>query len=495
MRTTDEGKQKREQKLNASKRIEMLLDKGSFREIGAEILGYKCVSGGVDRPTPYDGVITGFGRIAGRDVIVFAQDFSVRGGTIGCNHGKKIARIIQMAIQTGRPVVGIYDSCGARIDEGVNALAGCGDLMRMNVLASGRIPQISVVVGNCAGAAAYSPALCDFIFMVDDLSCMFVTGKDVVKSVTGEECTTQELGGSDIHNKVSGVSHFRHKDEKECLLAVRRLLELLPSHYGEAVKPMQAYFPNRNAKFDVIPANPRRTYDVRLIIGSIADNNSYLSVMSDYACSIETGFARLCGRTVGFVANQPLCRSGCLDCDSSDKAARFIRFCDCYDIPIITLVDTPGFLPGVSQEHSGIIRHGAKLLYAYAEATTSKITIILRKAYGGAYIAMCSRHIADGIVYALPDAEIGVMGAQSAVAILHKKALSTMTEDTRAAFVKEKIDECQRILNCRFAAQEGYVDAIIQPEEIRERIYMHLHMLAAGGEKAALQKKHGNIPL
>lgn len=484
-------------KYHAIERIRLLLDRDSFHELGAEVSNYLYYE--KEEPLPYDGVITGYGTIGGRTVYVFSQDFTVRAGTIGRRHGEKIAKTIERAMLAQAPVVGIYDSGGARIDEGINALAGCGALLHNNSLASGYIPQISVVVGPCAGAASYSPALSDFIFMVKPIGNMFITGKDVVKSVTGCDYSQEELGGAVMHSTRSGVAHFCYQNEKQCFSAVRKLLKFLPSSCNdrqEPQKPWQFEESNRSAE-GIIPQEQQRSYDVKRLIRAVLDDDSFFEVSERFASSMVVGFGRLSDMKVGIVANQPLCDCGAINCDSSDKAARFIRFCDAFNLPIITFVDTPGYLPGVDQEQNGIIRHGAKLLYAYSEATVPKLTLILRKAYGGAYIAMGSKHLGADRVYALPTAEIAVMGAEGAAAIIYKRQIRAIADETeRSIYQSGKTTEYkQRYLNASVALHEGFVDGILQPDALRKRLYDDLRSLESKQPALQIRKKHGNIPL
>lgn len=498
MKKYDVEKQHKKGKYHAIERISLLLDKDTFQEIGAGIVNYGYSGQTDEQKVDYDGVIVGTGKIKGEKVFVFAQDFSVSGGTLGIRHGRKIARIIKLAIDARCPVIGIYDSGGARITEGINALAGCGEMMYYNTLASGYIPQISVVVGPCAGAAAYSPAITDFVFMVDKIGYMFITGVDVVKSVTGEETTLQELGGAKVHTEQSGVSHFMYKSEKDCYKMVRKLVNILPSFWDQQLQAIEKTYIEQDTSDigNILPEQDTKVYDMRNIILEFADRDSFIEVYEKYASAMITGFAKLSGITIGIVANQPNVNCGSIDCDSSDKAARFVRFCDAFNIPIITLVDTPGYLPGINQEHQGIIRHGAKLLYAYAEATVPKLTVVIRKAYGGAYIAMGSKHLGTDFVYAWPEAEIAVMGASSAVAILNKKEVNELQEQDREQFIRQKAEEYQnRYISSDMGVQEGYIDAIINPYDMRKRIFDDLAVMACKTEYARPQKKHGNIPL
>jgi methylmalonyl-CoA decarboxylase subunit alpha len=489
----DIQKQHDKGKYHAIERLALLLDRGTFNEIGSGIVDYGYDSS--KKPVPYDGVITGSGKINGKTVYVFAQDFSVKGGSLGLRHGKKIAHIIELAIKSKCPLIGVFDSGGARINEGINALAGCGDIMRYNTMASGYIPQISVVVGPCAGAAAYSPAITDFVYIVNKVGYMFITGEDVVKSVTGEECTKEELGGATIHATTSGVSHFCFRKEKECFSSVRQLVTMLPSSCQEHIETNIPYVAKKLTIEELIPKDSKKVYDIKNVINEIVDEDSFLEVQEKFASSIVIGFGKLSGVTIGIVASQPLVNCGSIDCDSSDKAARFVRYCDSFNIPIITLVDTPGYLPGTNQEHNGIIRHGAKLLYAYAEATVPLLTFVLRKAYGGAYIAMGSKHLGADYVYALPGAEIAVMGAEGAAKILYKREIANTTEDVNEYFSKKVQEYSEKYMNSTLAVQEGYIDEIISPQKIRKRIYDDIMRLASKEELQGIHKKHGNIPL
>ena len=457
-------------KLHALERICLLLDADSFRETGSCMTNLEDTFNLTKGQLPYDGVITGYGTIDGQKVVIYSQDFTVIGGTLGKQHGYKIANAIKFAIENRCPIIGINDSGGARIQEGVNALAGYGEIFYYNTLASGFIPQISIIAGNCAGGAVYSPGITDFIFMIDDISQMFVTGPKVIKSVTNEDITAEELGGSRVHTAKSGVAQFRTTSEEECFTKVRRLLSLIPHCY----KDKFAYPSNVNSLphyakdldfdssiKDIIPEHANQGYDIHDIINKLVDEKSFFEVHEDFAKNVVVGFAKLKGISIGIVSNQPNYMAGCLDVDSSDKAARFIRFCDCYNIPIITLTDVPGFLPGKDQEGRGIIRHGAKLLYAYSEATTIKINIILRKAYGGAYIAMSSKHLRADFVYAWPTAQIAVMGADGAVDILYGKQMKKLSATEKASFRQLKINEYNnKLMNADEASMQGYIDEI-----------------------------------
>lgn len=479
-------------KYHAIERISLLLDKDSFREIGSRIHGENNIA--------YDAVITGHGKINGKEVFVFSQDFSLSGGTIGLYHGRKIAHLIEMAISCKCPVVGIYDSGGARINEGINSLAGCGEIMKYNTWASGYIPQIAVVLGPCAGAAAYSPAINDFVFCVNSISNMYITGPSVVESVTGEKCTAEELGGAKVHAGISGVAHVICNSEKECFKKVRRLVDYLPACCtGESPKTFDKNPGNTGGRDEIngiIPSNEKQSYDVKKIIGCCADADSFFEIHENFATSLVVGFAKLSGELVGIIANQPQNNGGALDCDSSDKGARFVRFCDAFNIPLITFVDTPGYLPGIEQEHNGIIRHGAKLLFAYAEAVTAKVTVILRKAHGGAYIAMGSKHLSSDFVFALPNAEIAVMGAEGAVSIINRRELqSAATEEYDSLFRAKVAEYKENYLNAKTASEQGYIDEIIEIGEMRDRIGLSLQMLKGKAAPVTIGKRHGNIPL
>ena len=440
-----------------------------------------------------DGVVIGYGRVNGRTVCASSEDFTVIGGTLGEYHSQKICRIMDMAIDMKCPFVLINDSGGARIEEGVASLSGYADIFKRHTAASGLIPQIAVIVGPCAGGACYAPALCDFIFMVQDIGKMFITGPKVVKSVIGEESTPEELGGARIHAEKSGVTHFTFADEPSCFADVRRLLTYLPQNSFEAPPVAKPRPVERSSEIErIVPDNLRRAYDVRAVVGAIFDEDSFLEVQPDFAKNAVIGLARMDGEVVGIVANQPTYIGGSLDCDSSDKMARFIRFCDCFSIPLLTLVDVPAFFPGRDQEHRGIIRHGAKLLYAYSEATVPKITLIMRKAYGGAYIAMNSKNIGADIVYAWPIAEIAVMGAEGAVNILHKREIEAA--DDPQARTRELMDEySEKFCNPFIAARLGFIDDVILPGETRARIRCALDMLKAKVKPCG--RKHGNIPM
>ena len=503
MSTYNMEKQHKLGKLHALERICMLLDEDSFREIGSNITNLEDAFNIKKGQFPYDGVITGYGTIGGQKVVIYSEDFTVIGGTLGKQHGFKIANAIKMAIESRCPVIGINDSGGARIQEGVNALAGYGEIFYYNTMASGYIPQISIIAGNCAGGAVYSPGITDFIFVIDEISQMFVTGPKVIKSVTNEDITAKELGGANVHASKSGVAHFHMPNEKECFRRVKELISIIPPCYEDGYlhtnRPALPKY-NENVTFNedlanIIPKESNHSYDIHDVINGIVDTDSFIEVQEEFARNVVVGFGRIKGVVIGIIADQPKFMAGVLDCDSSDKAARFIRYCDAFNIPILTLTDVPGFLPGKDQEYKGIIRHGAKLLYAYSEATTIKINVILRKAYGGAYIAMSSKHLRADFVYAWPTAEIAVMGADGAADILYGKQMKNMNPAEKAAFRSEKIDEYnEKFMNPSIASMHGYVDEIIKPEATRERVYADILMLADKRSIDVIHKKHGNIP-
>ncbi|SLM19260.1 Propionyl-CoA carboxylase beta chain [uncultured spirochete] len=483
-------------KMTARERIEMLLDPGTFMELDA-FVEHRATQLGMDKiDAPGEGVVTGYGLVNGRNVCVFAQDFTVIGGSLGEMHAAKICKVMDLAVKIGCPLVGINDSGGARIQEGVDALSGYGEIFYRNTLASGVIPQISVIMGPCAGGAVYSPALTDFVFMTEGTSNMFITGPQVIKAVTGEEVSAEDLGGARVHSEVSGVSHFSFPDEQSTIEAIRKLLSYLPQNNVEDPPVMDiGDDPNRtdDALADLMPDSPNKPYDVRDIITRIVDSADFFEVQPDYAKNIVTGFARLAGRSVGIIANQPKHLAGVLDINASDKATRFIRFCDSFNMPLLTLTDTAGYLPGVGQEHGGVIRHGAKLLYAYSEASVPKLTVILRKAYGGAYIAMCSRHLGADQVFAWPTAEIAVMGPEGAANIIFKKEIEESADP--ATMRKDKIEEYKRsFANPYMAAARGYVDDVIEPSHTRMRLCNALNTLL-GKRQSTPSRKHGNIPV
>jgi propionyl-CoA carboxylase beta chain len=479
-------------KLTARERVELLLDEASFEEFDM-FVAHRAMEFGMAAERPAgDGVVTGWGTVNGRMVYVYAQDFTVFGGSLSETHAQKICKIMDMAMQNGAPVIGIADSGGARIQEGVASLAGYAEVFQRNVLASGVVPQISMIMGPCAGGAVYSPAMTDFIFMVKDTSYMFVTGPDVVKTVTNEVVTAEDLGGAVTHTRKSGVADGAFENDVEALYELRRLIDFLPSSNRERA-PLRPFFddPARiEPSLDtLIPDNPNQPYDMRELILKVADEADFFEIQKDFAGNIITGFVRLEGSTVGVVANQPTVLAGCLDIDSSRKAARFVRFCDAFDIPILTLVDVPGFLPGVAQEHDGIIKHGAKLLFAYGEATVPKVTVITRKAYGGAYDVMSSKHLRGDFNYAWPTAEIAVMGARGAVEILYRSELGD--KDKIAGRVRDYED---RFANPFVAAERGFIDEVIMPHSTRRRVARAFASLR-GKRLTNPWKKHDNIPL
>ncbi|MCU0856130.1 MAG: acyl-CoA carboxylase subunit beta [Rhodobacteraceae bacterium] len=479
-------------KLTARERIELLLDEGSFEEYDMFVTHRTTGFGMADTRPPGDGVVTGWGTINGRIVYVFSQDFTVLGGSVSETHGAKICKIMDMAIKNGAPVIGINDSGGARIQEGVGSLAAYGEVFQRNIMASGVVPQISLIMGPCAGGAVYSPAMTDFIFMVKDSSYMFVTGPDVVKTVTNEHVTAEELGGATTHTRKSSVADGAFADDVEALAEIRRLVDFLPLNNREK-PPMRPFFddPDRiDESLDtLIPANPNQPYDMKELILKVADEGDFFEIQEDYARNIITGFIRIEGSTVGVVANQPMVLAGVLDIDSARKAARFVRFCDAFEIPILTFVDVPGFLPGTGQEYAGVIKHGAKLLFAFGEATVPKVTVITRKAYGGAYVVMASKHLQGDISYAWPTAEIAVMGAKGAVEILHRADLG----DPEKAAAHTKAYE-ENFANPFKAAERGFIDEVIQPRSTRRRV---ARAFAALKRKRVEMpwKKHDNIPL
>ena len=485
-------------KLSARERIDLVLDEGTFEELDKFVRHSSHDFGMETQRPPGDGFITGFGRINGRLVYVFAQDFTVFGGSLSESNAGKIIKIMDLAMRAGAPVIGLNDSGGARIQEGVKSLAGYAEIFLRNTLASGVIPQISAIMGPCAGGAVYSPAITDFIFMTRDTSYMFVTGPDVIKTVTHEEVTKQELGGAMTHNATSGVAHFVAVDDAECLAMIRELFSYLPSNnLDDAPKrptadPWDRVTPALNA---IVPENPQQPYDIKEVIHALVDDGEFFEVHEHFAKNIVVGFAHMDGRSIGIVANQPAFLAGVLDINASIKGARFVRFCDCFNIPLLTLEDVPGFLPGTQQEFGGIIRNGAKLLYAFAEATVPKITLITRKAYGGAYCVMSSKHIRTDYNFAWPTAEIAVMGPEGAVNIVYKREIDRAPEADREALRREKIDEFRETFaNPYVAAESGYIDAVIEPAHTRARIVTAFHSLENKRDTNP-RKKHGNIPL
>jgi propionyl-CoA carboxylase beta chain len=485
-------------KLSARERIDLLLDEGSFEELDKFVRHHCTDFGMAEQRPPGDGFITGYGRIHGRVVYVFAQDFTVFGGSLSEANASKITKIMDLAMRQGAPLIGLNDSGGARIQEGVMSLAGYADIFLRNVLASGVIPQISAILGPCAGGAVYSPAITDFVFMTRSASYMFVTGPDVIKTVTHEEVTKQELGGAMTHNEKSGVAQFAASDDRECLAMIRELLTYLPSNNLDDPPSRATDDPwNREdpALNTLVPENPQQPYDIKDAIHSVSDGGEFFEVHAHFAKNIVVGFARLDGRPVGIVANQPAFLAGVLDIDASVKGARFVRFCDAFHIPLITFEDVPGFLPGTQQEWGGIIKHGAKLLYAFAEATVPKITVITRKAYGGAYCVMASKQIRTDVNYAWPTAEIAVMGPEGAVNIVYRREIERAAEAERETLRQEKIEEFrERFANPYVAAERGYIDAIVEPAQTRAKLVAALRSLE-NKRDVNPRKKHGNIPL
>ena len=479
-------------KLTARERVHLLLDEGSFEEFDMFVT-HRCTDFGMEQQKPAgDGVVSGWGTINGRLVYVFSQDFTVLGGSVSATHAKKICKIMDLAVQNGAPIIGINDSGGARIQEGVDSLAGYGDIFQRNIEASGVVPQISVIMGPCAGGAVYSPAMTDFIFMVKDSSYMFVTGPDVVKTVTNEQVTAEELGGASTHTKKSSVADAAFENDVEALAEVRRLVDFLPSNNREK-PPVRPFFdePDRiEPSLDtLVPENANTPYDMKELILKLADEGDFYEIQEEFAKNIITGFIRIEGRSVGVVANQPMVLAGVLDIESARKAARFVRFCDAFEIPILSLVDVPGFLPGVSQEYGGVIKHGAKLLFAYGEATVPMVTVITRKAYGGAYVVMSSKHMKSDFNYAWPTAEIAVMGAKGATEIIHRADLKDPEKIAQHAANYE-----DRFANPFVAAERGFIDEVIQPRSTRKRIARAFASLR--NKKTNVPwKKHDNIPL
>ena len=479
-------------KLTARERVHLLLDEGSFEEFDMFVT-HRCTDFGMEQQRPAgDGVVTGWGTINGRLVYVFSQDFTVLGGSVSATHAKKICKIMDLAVQNGAPIIGINDSGGARIQEGVDSLAGYGDIFQRNIEASGVVPQISLIMGPCAGGAVYSPAMTDFIFMVKDSSYMFVTGPDVVKTVTNEQVTAEELGGASTHTKKSSVADAAFENDVEALAEVRRLVDFLPSNNREK-PPVRPFFddPDRiEPSLDtLVPENANTPYDMKELILKLADEGDFYEIQEEFAKNIITGFIRIEGRSVGVVANQPMVLAGVLDIESARKAARFVRFCDAFEIPILSLVDVPGFLPGVSQEYGGVIKHGAKLLYAYGEATVPMVTLITRKAYGGAYVVMASKHLKSDFNYAWPTSEIAVMGAKGATEIIHRADLKDPEKIAQHA-----ADYEDRFANPFVAAERGFIDEVIQPHSTRKRI-AHAFASLRNKKTNVPWKKHDNIPL
>jgi len=483
-------------KLTARERINLLLDPGSFEEMD-KLVVHQCHDFGMEKRRIYgDGVVTGYGRIDGRPVFVFAQDFTVFGGSLSGANAAKICKIMDLAMKIGAPVIGLNDSGGARIQEGVASLGGYADIFLRNVLASGVIPQISAILGPCAGGAVYSPALTDFIIMTRETSHMFITGPEVIEAVTHEKVTMEELGGADTHNSISGVAHFAADSEEQAMAIIRELLSFIPSNNLEDPPEKETSDPwDRTSEElnDFVPEDPDQPYDIRRIIREVLDDRYFFEVQPDFARNIVIGFGRLAGKSVGIVANQPEYLAGALDINASVKAARFVRFCDAFNIPLITFEDVPGFLPGVAQEHGGIIKHGAKLLYAFAEATVPKITVITRKAYGGAYCVMASKHIRADINYAYPTAEIAVMGPEGAVKIIYQREIAAAANPEE--FRRLKIAEFrEKFANPYVACEKGYIDEVIEPSQTRPKLIAALRLLENKRDKNPA-KKHGNIPL
>ncbi|MFA8441506.1 acyl-CoA carboxylase subunit beta [Yoonia sp.] len=479
-------------KLTARERIELLLDDGSFEEFDM-FVAHRCTDFGMEKERPAgDGVVTGWGTVNGRLVYVFSQDFTVMGGSVSETHGQKICKIMDMAVQNGAPIIGINDSGGARIQEGVASLAAYGEVFQRNITASGVVPQISLIMGPTAGGAVYSPAMTDFIFMVKDSSYMFVTGPDVVKTVTNEHVTAEELGGASTHTRKSSVADAAFENDVEAIAEVRRLIDFLPLHNREK-PPVRPFFDDVNRVEEsldtLVPDNPNMPYDMKELINKLADEGDFYEIQEEFAKNILTGFIRLEGSTVGVIANQPMVLAGCLDIDASRKAARFVRFCDAFDIPLLTLVDVPGFLPGTSQEYGGVIKHGAKLLYAYGEATVPKVTVITRKAYGGAYVVMASKHLNGDFNYAWPTSEIAVMGAKGATEIIHRADLNDPEK-----LAKHTQDYEDRFANPFVAAEKGVIDEVIMPQSTRKRVCRAFASLRTKQVQTPW-KKHDNIPL
>ncbi|MET0852360.1 MAG: acyl-CoA carboxylase subunit beta [Candidatus Rokuibacteriota bacterium] len=489
-------RQHRAGKKTARERLELLLDKGSFAEVDRLVVHQSRDFGMEAQRFPGDGVVTGSGRIHGRPVFAFAQDFTVFGGSLSEAYARKICKIMDLALKTGVPIVGLNDSGGARIQEGVVSLAGYADIFLRNTLASGVIPQISAIMGPCAGGAVYSPAITDFVFMVKGSSYMFVTGPDVIKAVTHEEVSFEELGGAEAHSTRSGVAHFAAESEEECLALIRELLTFLPPNNLEdpPVRPSLDPVDRVDEELQtVVPDQPNKPYDIKDVVRPVLDDRYFFEVQADYAPNIVIGFGRLGGRPVGVVANQPAHLAGCLDISASLKAARFVRFCDCFNVPLLTFEDVPGFLPGTAQEHGGIIKHGAKLLYAFCEATVPKLTVITRKAYGGAYCVMSSKHIRGDANFAYPTAEIAVMGPDAAVNILYRREMDAAAD--AASLKDEKTREYrEKFANPYAAAERGYVDEVIEPRDTRRRLVQALEVLHTKRDQNPA-RKHGNLPL
>ena len=488
-------KQHEKGKLTARERIELLLDEGTFVELNPFIKHRTTDFGMANLEGPGDGVVTGYGKVHGKPVYLFSQDFTVFGGALGEMHALKIANVMDLAAKNGAPFIGLNDSGGARIQEGVVSLDGYGQIFYRNAIYSGVIPQISVILGPCAGGAVYSPAITDFVFMTDETSQMFITGPKVIETVTGEKISSEDLGGSKVHNAISGNAHFRGATEEQVLEDVRRLLAYLPQNNTErpAIEQVDDASDERPDLADIVPFEAIRPYDIRKVVEQVVDSGSFMEVQAEFAKNIVVGFARIKGETIGLICNQPKVMAGGLDIDSSDKAARFIRFCDSFNIPLITFEDVTGFFPGIKQEHGGIIRHGAKILYAYSEATVPKLTVILRKAYGGAYVALNSKSIGADVVFAWPNAEIAVMGPNGAANIIFAREIAA--SDDPEALRAEKIEEYrEKFANPYVAASMGMVDDVIDPRETRIKLIQALEMMRNKQETRPF-KKHGNIPL
>ena len=482
-------------KLTARERLSLLLDKGSFNEIG-KLVTHRSNDFGLDKEKYLgDGVVTGYGTVNGRLIYIFSQDFTVFGGSLSEAHAAKIVKIMNLALKNGAPIVGINDSGGARIQEGVESLGGYADIFYKNTHASGVIPQISIIMGPCAGGAVYSPAITDFVFMVEHTSYMFVTGPKVVKTVTHEEITAEDLGGAEAHATKSGVTHFMEQNEVECLEKVRALLSYLPQNCEERASTIEKFMYSSNPKFldDIVPDNAEEAYDIREIIENVVDDQTFLEIHKSFAQNIIVGFARLAGKTVGIVANQPAVLAGVLDIHASQKGARFVRFCDCFNIPLLVFEDVPGFLPGTQQEWNGIISNGAKLLFSFCEATVPRVTVITRKAYGGAYDVMNSKHIGADMNFAWPTAEIAVMGAKGAAEIIFRKEIAS-SENPDSELVKRELDYNEKFANPFIAASRGFIDEVIMPNQTREKLISAFEMLENKVDHLP-KKKHGNIPL
>ena len=490
------ARQHRAGKKTARERLELLLDKGSFAEVDKFVVHQSQDFGMDEQRIPGDGVVTGSGRIHGRPVFVFAQDFTVFGGSLSEAYARKICKIMDLAMKTGVPIIGLNDSGGARIQEGVVSLAGYADIFLRNTLASGVVPQISAIMGPCAGGAVYSPAITDFVFMVKHSSYMFVTGPDVIKEVTHEQVSLEELGGAEVHGRRSGVAHFAAESEDECLALIRELLTFLPQNNAEdpPIRPtLDAPERVDEEMQTVVPDQPNRPYDIKDVVRPVLDDRYFFEIQAEYAPNLVIGFGRLNGRPVGVVANQPAHLAGCLDINASLKGARFVRFCDCFNIPILTFEDVPGFLPGTAQEFGGIIKHGAKLLYAYCEATVPKLTVITRKAYGGAYCVMSSKHIRGDVNFAFPTAEIAVMGPEGAVNILYRREMEAGAEAGRLR--QERVGEYrEKFANPYVAAERGYIDEVIEPKDTRRKLIQALETVHTKRDSNP-PKRHGNLPL